>query len=149
LSDERQHTGGALLAVMVDAGRQRDLAAQVRGLDLQPGELVMLGARLVHMIDEHQVGLAGLDARRQDADPQMPRRDLALHGAVLRADQRPFLVGLDGAHEGVGDQEAVMQVERLAVGIAAGRPADLDELLDLGMVDRQVDGAEPRAASPG
>ena len=105
----------------------------------------MLGPRLVHVIDEHQVGLAGLDARRQDADPQMPRRDLALHGAVLGADQRPFLVGLDGAHEGVGDQEPMVQVERLAVGIAAGRPADLDELLDLGMVDRQVDGRRAAA----
>src|SRR5205814_7390945 len=55
---------GALLAVMVDAGRQGDLAAQVRGLDLEAGELVMLGHRLVHVVDEHEVRLARLDARR-------------------------------------------------------------------------------------
>ena len=124
---------------MVDAGRQRDLAAQVGGLDLEAGQLVMLGPCIVHVIDEHQVRLAGLDAGGQDADPEVARRHLALHGAVLGADQRPFLVVLDGAHEGVGDQQAVVKVERLAVGITAGRPADLDELLDLGMVHRQVD----------
>ena len=136
---------GALLAVMVDAGRQRDLAAQVRGLDLEAGQLVMLGPGVVHVVDEDQVGLAGLDARRQDADPQVAGRDLALHRAVLGADQRPFLVVLDGAHEGVGDQQAMMEVERLAVGIAAGRAADFDEFLDLGMVDRQVAGGRTAA----
>ncbi len=51
----------------------------------------------------------------------------------------PLLVGLDGAHEGVRDQDAVVQVEGLAVGVAAGGAAHLDELLDLGMPDRQVD----------
>jgi hypothetical protein len=33
---------GALLAMMVDAGRQRDLGAQVRGLHLEARELVVL-----------------------------------------------------------------------------------------------------------
>src|SRR3546814_18334692 len=33
-----------------------------------------------------------------------------------------------------------MQVQRLAVRIAAGRPADFDEFLDFRMVDRQVAG---------
>jgi hypothetical protein len=108
--------GGALLAVMVDAGRQRDLAAQVRGLDLEAGQLVVFGPGVVHVIDEDQVGLAGLDARRQDADPEMARRDLALDRAVLGADQRPFLVVLDRAHEGVGDQEAVVQLSALRFG---------------------------------
>ena len=137
--------GGALLAVMVDAGRQRDLAAQVRGLDLEARELVMLGPGVVHVIDEHQVGLAGLDARRQDADPERTGRDLALHRAVLRRYQRPLLVVLDRAHEGVGDEKPVVEIERLAVGIAAGRAADLDEFLDLGMVDRQVAGSRSAA----
>ncbi len=76
--------GGALLAMVIDAGRQGDLAAQVRGFDLEACQLVMLGPRVVHVVDEHQVRLAGLDARRQDADPQVTGRDLALHGAVLR-----------------------------------------------------------------
>ena len=128
-----------LHAVLVEAGRQRDLAAQVGGLHLQPGQLLMLGQRAVHVVAEHQVRLAGLDPRRQDADPQGARRDAAHHGAVLRRGQRPGLVGLDRAHEGIGDQDAVMQVERLAVRIAAGRAADFDELLDLGMRDRQID----------
>ena len=131
---------GALLAVMVDAGRQRDLAAQVGGLHLQPRQLVMLGPRVVHVVDEDQVGLAGLDARRQDADPQTRApRSCAAPAPSFGREQRPFLVGLDRAHERVGDQDAVMQVQRLAVRIAAGRAADLDELLDLGMADRQVD----------
>ena len=65
---------GALLAVLVAAGRQRDLAAQVGGLHLQPGQLVVLRQRPVHVVGEDQVGLAGLDARRQDADPQARAR---------------------------------------------------------------------------
>ena len=80
----------ALLAVMVDARRQGDLGAEVRGLDLQPGQLVVLGPRPVHMVDEDQVGLAGLDPRRQDADPQRARGDLAHHRAVLRRGQAPI-----------------------------------------------------------
>jgi hypothetical protein len=129
----------ALLAEAVDAGGQRDLAAQVRGLDLQAGELLVLGQVLVHVVDEDDVGLAGLDARLQDADPQAAGRDLAQRRAVLGRGQRPLLVGLDRAHEGVGDEDAVVQVERLAVGVAAIGAPDLDELLDLGMADRDID----------
>ena len=109
-------------------------------MHLQAGQLLMLGQRAVHVVAEDQVRLAGLDPRGQDADPQAraPRCVRTTAPSFGRA-QRPVLVGLDRAHEGVGDQDAVMQVERLAVRIAAGGAADLDELLDLGMRDRQID----------
>ena len=129
----------AVLAVMVGAGWQRDLAAQIRHADLEPGELVMLGRGAVHVVDEDKIGLAGLDPAGQQADPQRARLDAAHHRLGLGADQRPFLVVLDRAHEGVGDHHAVMQVQRLAVGVAAGGAADLDELLDLGVVDADID----------
>ena len=139
---------GPLLAVMVGPGRQGDLAAQVRHPDLEPGELVMLGRRAVHMVDEDEIGLAGLDPAGQQPDPQRTRLDAADNRLVLGADERPFLVVLDRAHEGVGDDHAVMQIQRLAVGVAAGRAADLDELLDLGVVDADIDrrGAAPERA---
>jgi hypothetical protein len=62
--------------------------------------------------------------------------------------ERPGVVRLDGAHEGVGEQDAVVEVQRLAVRVAAGGAPDLDELLDLGVRDRQVDGgrATPQRA---
>ena len=91
------------------------------------------------MVGEDQVRLAGLDPRGQDADPQRARRDRAHRRLVLRRQQRPLLVRLDRAHERVGHQDAVVQVQRLAVRIAAGRAADLDELLDLRMPHRQID----------
>jgi hypothetical protein len=41
----------------------------------------------------------------------------------------------------------VVQVERLAVEVAAGLP-DLEELLDLGVADVEVARAEPRRSEP-
>ncbi len=129
----------ALLAVMVDAGGQRDLAAQVRGFDPQAGQLVMLGQGAVHMVDIDDIGLAGLDAGGEDTHPERTRRHGFLHRAVMRAAQFPDIVLLHGAHEGIRDQQAVMQVERLAVRVAAGRAADFDEFLDLRVIHRQID----------
>src|SRR3546814_7353451 len=60
---------GALTPDAVEAGRQRDLGAEIRGLDLQPLQLLMLRQRPVHMVDVDDVGLAGFNPRRQDADP--------------------------------------------------------------------------------
>jgi hypothetical protein len=42
----------------------------------------------------------------------------------------------------------VVQVQRLAVRVAAGRAPHLEEFLDLRVVDRQVAGAEPRRSEP-
>ena len=115
---------------------------------MQVGQLVMLGNGAVHMIDEDHVRLAGLDAGGQDPDPEVARRHLALDGPVLRADQGPFFVLFDRAHEGIGEQNAVMQVERLAVRVAAGGPAQLDELLHFRMIDGNVDGGAAAAQRP-
>ena len=105
----------------------------------------MLRPSVVHVVAEQDVGLAGLDPRQQDADPEIagPRRPD--DGVVLRALQCPDVVVLHRAHEVVGDHDAVMQVQRLAVRIAAGRPAHLDEFLDLRVVDRQVAGGRAAA----
>ena len=73
----------ALPAVMVEASGQGDLRAQVRGLDLEPGQLVVLGAGVVHLVGKDEIGLAGLDPGGQDAYPQIARRNLAHHRLVL------------------------------------------------------------------
>jgi hypothetical protein len=86
----------------------------------QARELVVLGDRLVHVVREDQVWLARLDACRQQPDPQRTRADLLDHRLILGGEQGPFLVILDRAHEGVGDEDAVMEVWRLAVGITTG-----------------------------
>ena len=129
--------------MLVEPRRQRDLRAQVRGLHLEPGQLVVLGPGVVHVVGVDDVGLAGLDPRREDAYPQRPRRDLLHQRAVFRRNQRPFLIRLDRAHEGVGQQHAVVQVQRLAIRIATGGAADFDEFLDLGVLDRDVDRGRP------
>ena len=61
---------GAVDAMMVDAGRQRDLAAEVRHLDAQTRQLVVFRDLPVHVVAIEDVGLAGLNARRQDTDPK-------------------------------------------------------------------------------
>jgi hypothetical protein len=55
-----------------------------------------------------------------------------------RAAQCERLVVADGLHELVGDRDAVVQVQALAVEVAR-RLADLDELLDLRMMHVEVD----------
>jgi len=124
---------------MVEAGRQRDFGTEIRGLDLKTGELVMLGASLVHMIGVDDVRLALLHTGRQDTDPELARRDAADDRHVLGRAQPPFRVLLDGAHEVIGDQHTVMQVQRLAVRIATRWATHFNEFLDLGVPDRQID----------
>ena len=62
---------GALLAVMVGAGGQGDLAAQVGGVDAQPQLALVLGQRPVHRVDVQDIGLAGLQPGFQDTLPQL------------------------------------------------------------------------------
>src|SRR3546814_13799055 len=76
---------------------------------------------------------------------QRSRAHLADDRVVLRAGEAPLLVLLDRAHEGIADHPAVVQVESLAVAVAAGRPAQLAEFLDLGVRDGKVAG---RRAAP-
>ena len=138
----------ALLAVLVHPGRQGDFTAQIGGFHLQPGQLVMLRPRVVHVIGIDQIRLAGFDPGHQNADPQAAGADFAHHRAILGRGQRPLLIRFHRAHEGIRHQNAVMQVQRLAVRVAAGGAADFDEFLDLRMVQRQVDRrrAAPQAA---
>src|SRR3546814_10337246 len=49
-----------------------------------------------------------------------------------------------GLHELVGEEDAVVEVERLAVEVAR-RLADLEELLDLGMRDVEIAGGRAAA----
>src|SRR5215470_11380297 len=140
LDVERGETAhrGALLVAVVDAGRQRDLAAQVGGRDFQPELALMPRHRAIDAVDEQEIRLAGLQPRLEDALPQLARVYLAYGGAGLRAAQREFLAVAHRLHERVGDVDAVVQVEALAVEVARGL-ADLQELLDLRVVDVEID----------
>ena len=131
--------GGAVFALMVDAGRQGDFRTQVRRRHLQPQLAVVLGHVLVHMVGEHDVRLAGRQTGLDQLLEQRAGVDLATNLAGLRALQLPFGAVAHRFHEGVGDQDAVMQVQRLAVEVAAGL-ADFQELLDLGVRDVEIAG---------
>ena len=139
-SDDRQQTAvRSLPCWSIPVGSVISLHRLVV-LTSSPASLWCSGSRVVHMVGEDQVRLAGLDPRGQDADPERAGADILRTIAPSFGDvKRPLLVRLDRAHEGVRDQQPVVQVQRLAVRVAAGRAADLDELLDLGMRDRQVD----------
>jgi hypothetical protein len=120
----------AVIAEVVDAGRQGDFRAQVRGRNLEPQIAVMLGHHAVHGVGEDDVGLARGKAGFDQLLEQRTRIDRAAHRAVLRATQLELRAGAHRFHELVGDQHAVVQVQRLAVEIAR-RLADFEELLDL------------------
>ena len=109
----------------------------------------MLGHRPVHLVDEDDVGLAGREAGLDQLLEQGAGVDDAALRAVLGRLQQPFAAVAHRLHEGVGDEHAVVEVERLAVEVAAGL-ADLEELLDL-RVARCRDSRRPSrgAASPG
>src|SRR3546814_8447435 len=119
---------------MVAAGGEGDFAAQVRGGDLETQVAVMLGHHAVHLVDEDDVGLAGREARFDELLEQAARVDGAADALVLGAAEVELGAVADGFHELVGDEDAVVQVERLAIEVARGF-ADLEKLLDLGMRD--------------
>src|SRR3546814_12476196 len=54
---------GAIVAEMILAGGQRELAAQVRGRNLEPQLAMMLGHVLVHVIGEPDIRFAGRQTR--------------------------------------------------------------------------------------
>jgi hypothetical protein len=127
---------------MVAAGRKRDLGAQVRRRDLQAEVAVMLGHRPVHLVDEDDVGLAGRKAGLDQLLEEGAGVDLAADALVLGALELEFGALANRFHERVGDQHSVVQVERLAVEVAARLP-DLEEFLDLGMIDVEIAGGRP------
>jgi hypothetical protein len=99
----------------------------------------MLRHRLVHGVDEDDVRLARREARLDQLLEQGAGIDLAADASVLRALELELGAVPDGSHELVGDEHAMVQVERLAVEVARGLP-DLEEFLDLGVIDVEVAG---------
>ena len=104
----------------------------------------MLGHRPVHLVDEDDVRLAGCKAGFDQLLEQRAGVDLAALRPVLRAAQDELGAFANRFHELVGDQHAVVEVERLAVEVAR-RLADFEELLDLGMRDVEVTGGRAAA----
>src|SRR5690606_37667323 len=75
---------------------------------------------------------------------QAARVDGAADALVLGAAQVEFGAVADGLHELVGDEDAVVEIQCLAVEVARGL-ADLEELLDLGVRDVEVAGGRAAA----
>ena len=99
----------------------------------------MFRNRPVHMINEQHVRLAGFNPGRQHANPQVTGPHHANGGAVFRTFQFPVTITFHSPHEIIGNGDTVMQVQRLAIRIATGRTANLDELFNFRMADRQID----------
>ena len=100
----------------------------------------MLGHHAVHRVREHQIGLAGGEAHFDQFLEQRARIDLAPHFAALGAFEIKLAAIAHRLHEVIGEQYAVMQIERLAVEVAR-RLADFEEFLDLGVADVEIDGS--------
>ena len=92
----------------------------------------------VHCVGEDQIGLAGLQADFQNLLPQRPCINIADRLAGLWRAHGEFFTIADRFHELVGDRDAVVEVERLAVEIAGGL-ADFEKFFDLGVVDIEID----------
>jgi len=104
----------------------------------------MLWHHPVHRVGKDDIGLAGRKARLDELLEQAARIHLAAHRAVLGRAQREFIAIAHRLHELVGEKDAVVEVERLAVEIARGL-ADFEELLDLRVGDVEIAG---RRAAP-
>ena len=102
----------------------------------------MLRHGAVHGVGKNQIGLAGLQANFQDLLPERPGIDLLDDLIGLGGPQAKEVAVAHGFHKGVGDRDAVMQVERLAIEVA-GRFADFQEFFDLGMMDVEIDRRGP------
>ena len=92
------------------------------------------------MIAIDDIGFASFDACCQNADPKVAGAHHADHLLILRRNQLPFFIILNRAHEVVSDDDSVVQVLCLAVGIPTGRAANFDEFFDFGVPDRQING---------
>ena len=129
---------GAIIAQMVRPGGQGDFGTQVRRRHLQPQITLVLGHGAVHFIDEDDVGLAGGQPCFHQLGEQRAGIDFGALLASLRADQIELVAVAHRFHELVGDQHAMVQVQRLAVEIAR-RLADFEELLDLRVRHVEID----------
>src|SRR3546814_4584663 len=91
----------------------------------------MLGHHPVHLVDEDDVGLAGREARLDQLLEQAARVDGAAHALVLGAAQVELGAVAHGLHELVGEEDAVVEVERLAVEDARRSEEHTSELQSL------------------
>ena len=95
----------------------------------------MLGHHAVHRVGEHDVRLARCKARFNELLEERARHRLCLRtlnrhfGDLQGQTPAPFAYRL---HERVGDQNTVVQVERLTVEVARGL-TDFEEFFDLRM----------------
>src|SRR6478752_8154876 len=124
---------------MIAAGRQQNLAAEIRLSHAEPELALMLRQRAVRRVDEKEIRFARLQARLEDLLPEQTRRDGLERRVRERAAQSEGPVVAHSLHELVGDRDAVVEVQALAVEVPGGF-ADLDELLDLRMMHIEVDG---------
>ena len=68
----------------------------------------MLGNIFIHVVYEHQVGLARLNACCQQPDPKRACVQRLKNSAVFWADKVPLLSLLYSVHEGVRDDDSVV-----------------------------------------
>src|SRR5215467_1596686 len=123
---------------MIESRRQGDLAAQIGCRDLQAKLALMLGQATIHRVDEQKIRLPRLQPRFNNALPKLPRIDFAYGLPVLWALQGEGRSGAHGLHEFVGDVDAMVQIEALAVEVSRGF-ADFQELLDFRVMDVEID----------
>mmetsp|Transcript_1161 Transcript_1161/g.4600 ORF Transcript_1161/g.4600 Transcript_1161/m.4600 type:complete len:635 (-) Transcript_1161:687-2591(-) len=122
---------------LLGGGELDDLRAQVGGLD--GAEVLLVGLAVARILEEH-VGVARLNLRLEDGEPELLRLDglLALArllvglvellellapavgeaGALVGAHERPLAVALDALHEQVVGPEAVEKVARARLLLA-------------------------------
>ena len=123
---------------------QHDLSAQVAGLDRHTLLALERCHGLRRRVGPQQIGLARLEAGLEDLGPQLLGVHPAKHLVGLRRAQPVLGPVSDGLHEGVVDRHTVVDVQRLAVGVAVRLP-DAEELLDLRVEDVEVDCSRPAA----
>jgi len=129
---------GAQVAALV--GQQGLLAARVGALDLAQ---LRRGVVRIDAVDEDDAGVAVLPGQRDHAVENLAGLQGAHHVAGARVDQRVVLVGVDGAHEGVGDGHRDVEVVE-AVVVLLG-PDEVEDVRVIDAHDAHV-GAAPRAA---
>ena len=97
----------------------------------------MLWHRIVHGVAEDDVGLARCKAGFHQLLEQGACVNGAAYFACLGAAQVEFFASADGLHKFVGQQYAMVQVQRLTVEIARWF-ADFEEFFDFGVADVQI-----------
>ena len=92
----------------------------------------------VHGVTKDDVRFTRGKARFNDFLEERTRVNGRADAAVLGADEVPFSAAAHGLHEGVSDENAVVEVQSLAVEIARCL-ADFEEFFNFGVVDVKID----------